>query len=48
MKLDFADVKPSILSLITVGLMAVIFISLAKFLLARYPVPGLTEVINAV
>lgn len=47
-KFDFADVKPSIPSLVMVTLMAIIGISLAKWAANRFPVPGLTELVNAV
>lgn len=47
MNLDFADVKPSVLSWLIVGLMAVTFIAFAKFVMAKYPIPGLSEVINS-
>lgn len=47
MNLDFADVKPSVLSWLIVGLMAVTFIAFFKFVMAKYPVPGLSEVIAA-
>lgn len=48
MNLDFADVKPSVLSWLIVGLMAVTFIAFWKFVMAKYPIPGLSDVINAV
>ncbi len=48
MNLDFADVKPSVLSWIIVGLMAVTFIAFFKFVFTKYPVPGIADVINAV
>jgi hypothetical protein len=48
MTLDFADVKPSVVSWLIVGLMATTFIVFLKFLVNRYPVAGITEVINAV
>lgn len=38
-----ADVKPTVLSWFTVGIMAVTFIVLMKYLTARYQVPGLTQ-----
>jgi hypothetical protein len=47
-ELDMADVKPSLLSWIVVGLMAVTFIAVAKWALNRWTVPGLTELINSV
>lgn len=48
MQLDFADVKPSLVSWIIVGLMASTFIVFAKWLVNKYPIAGVTEVINAV
>ncbi len=48
MNLDFADVKPSVLSWLIVGLMAVTFIAFAKFIFTKYPVPGLSQVVQAV
>lgn len=47
-KIDFADVRPSIVSWLIVGLMAVTFIVFAKFVTTRWPVKGLTEVIQSV
>lgn len=46
--LDMADVRPSVASFMVVGLMSVVFIVMAKYLVTRYPVPGLTEVIKSV
>jgi hypothetical protein len=43
-----SDVRPSIVSFVIVGLMSIAFISLAKYLLARYPVPGLKQLVDAV
>lgn len=48
MNLDFADVKPSILNWLIIGLMAVTFIAFWKFMLTKYPIPGLSEVVQAV
>lgn len=43
MDVDMADVKPTFLSWITVGVMAVTFIVFMKYLTAKYQVPGLTQ-----
>jgi hypothetical protein len=43
MNFDMADVKPSLLSWFTVGIMAVTFIVFMKYLTAKYPTPGLTQ-----
>ncbi len=48
MDLDMADTKASVLSFVTVGIMAVLFIVAAKYALNRWPVKGLTPLINAV
>ena len=48
MKLDLADVRPSLVSWAIVGIMAVTFIILAKWAVAKWPIPGVTELINAV
>ncbi len=47
-KLDFSDVKPSIISWFIVGLMAITFIVFAKYVVTRFPVRGLTEVVQSV
>lgn len=46
--LDFADVKPSVVSWLIVGLMAVTFIVVAKYIFTRWPVAGLSEIIQSV
>lgn len=46
--LDFGNIYPSLLNLVTVGLMSVIFISVMKFLTSLYPIPGVTEVISSI
>lgn len=48
MSLDFADVKPSFISWVLVGFMAASFIVFLKFLVSKYPVAGITEVVNAI
>lgn len=48
MTLDWADVKPSLTSLAVVTLLAIVGITLAKWAVNKVPVPGLTELINAV
>jgi ABC-type maltose transport system permease subunit len=46
--LDLADVKPSLYTWLVVGLMAVLFISVAKYAMARYPIPGLAPLIMSI
>lgn len=48
MGFDFADVKPSVVSWLIVGLMAVTFIVFMKWVLMRYPVTGLSDIIQSV
>ncbi len=46
--LEMADVKPSVLNFVIVGLIAVTFVVLGKFLFTRYHVPGVSELFQAV
>lgn len=48
MEFDMSDIKPSVITAITILLIVVITVPLAKYLLNRFPVPGLTDLINAV
>lgn len=43
MEVDMADVKPTFLSWITVGIMSVTFIVLMKYVTTKYPVPGVSQ-----
>lgn len=47
MELDLADVKPSVFNLVILTFMVVIGLNLGKWLLNKYPIPGLTELFNA-
>lgn len=47
MNLDLADVKPSILNWVIVGLMAITFILVAKWIVTKWPIPGISDVIMA-
>jgi hypothetical protein len=47
MTFDLADVKPSVLSFLTVGIMALLFVTLGKYLTAKYYIPGVSEVFAA-
>lgn len=47
LSVDPADVRPSVLNWVVVGLMAVTFIVFGKYLLSRYPIPGLSAIFNA-
>jgi hypothetical protein len=47
MVLDWAGgLKPSLINWIMVGLMALTFIVLAKWLMTRYPIAGLSDVVS--
>jgi hypothetical protein len=45
---DMKDVKPSVLNWAIVGLMAVSFIVLAKWIFTKYPVPYISPIVAAV
>lgn len=44
---DFAQVAPTVLNWATVGIMAVTFIVFMKFILAKFPLPGISTFIAA-
>lgn len=44
---DMATPKPSILTWVLIGLMAMSFSVLAKYLVARFPLPGVADFVNA-
>lgn len=48
MELDLATVKPSVVNAIVITLIILITIPLLRWALNAYPVPGLTQLINAV
>lgn len=48
MNLDFANLKPSVISWLIVGLMAVTFILIMKWVFTRWPVAGLTEIFQSI
>ena len=48
MSFDMADIRPSVASWIIGGLIAVTFIVFGKWITARYPIPGLTQLFAAV
>lgn len=48
LKFDFADVKPSVVNFLIVGMMAALFIVLAKYAANRWHVPGLTPLVNMI
>lgn len=48
MTVNFADVKPSILNVVTVTLMAVVGISAGKYLFNRFNVPGLKDLFASI
>lgn len=47
-EIDMADVRPSVINFITVGLMAAIFIVLLKWLAAYVPIDGFKLFANAI
>lgn len=46
--LDFANVYPSLWNLIQVGLMATIFLTVMKYLTAKFRVPGVSDVFASI
>lgn len=48
MFMDFADVKPTVYSLLIVTIMAALGIVGFKYIFNRWPVPGVTDFWNAV
>lgn len=45
MGFDMADVKPSLLNLATVTIMAILGISIMKYAMGKYPIPGLSSLV---
>lgn len=48
MELDMSNVKPTVVSAITILLIVMIMVPLAKWTLNKYPVPGLTDLVNSI
>lgn len=48
MEFDMSDIKPTVLSALTVLLLVAITVPLAKYVVNRWPVPGLTDLVNAI
>lgn len=48
MEIDMANIKPTVFAALTLLLMIMVIVPLAKFVLNRWRVPGLTDLINAV
>lgn len=48
MTFDMADIRPSVLSWLIVTLMAITGISLMKYLMVRWPIPGFADLVAAV
>ncbi len=48
MVIDMSDIKPSVASALVIFLVVLITVPLAKFVLNRWPVPGLTGLVNAI
>jgi hypothetical protein len=45
---DLADVRPTVLSWVIVGIMALTFITAAKFITAAIPIPGVSPLVASV
>jgi hypothetical protein len=48
MEFDMANIKPTVLSALTVLLLVAVTVPLAKYALNRWHVPGLTELVNSI
>lgn len=46
--IDVADIKPSVLSALTVFIMVAVTVPLAKYVLNRWPLPGVTPLVNSI
>jgi len=46
--LDFGNIFPNVINFMTIGIMATVFIAVAKFIFAKYPIPGLTDVLSSI
>jgi hypothetical protein len=44
---NFADVRVGLLNWVIVGIMALTFIVVMKMVTAKFPVPGVTEVVHS-
>lgn len=45
--LDFADIKPSVLNALILTLTVVVMLTALKFILAKWRIPGLSELVLA-
>lgn len=48
MELDMSNIKPTVLSMITILLVVMVTVPLSKYVLNRWRVPGLTDLVNSV
>lgn len=46
--LEFGNIYPNMVNLVTVGLMAVIFITVMKYLTAKFQVPGVSDLMASI
>jgi hypothetical protein len=46
--MDMADVKPSIWSVVLIFLIVLLTVPAAKYAANKWPVPGLTDLVNAI
>lgn len=46
--LDFGNIYPNALNFATVGIMAVVFISVMKFLTTKYNIPGISSLLASI
>lgn len=48
MEFDMSNIKPTVLSAITILLIVAITVPMSKYILNRWPVPGLTDLVNSI
>lgn len=46
--IDVADIKPSVLSALTIFVMVAVTVPLAKYVFNRWPLPGVTPLVNSI
>lgn len=45
---DFADVKPSVVNALIIFMIVAVTVPLAKYIFNRYPVVGVTPLVNSI
>ena len=48
MEFEFADLKPSVMNAFLVLAIVIVMVPLAKAFVNRFPIPGISDLVNAV